>query len=149
MKWWIEFLATGFYIGRIPVAPGTFGTLLGLPLFYVLAGLSPKVWGLVVVLVAVIAIVICHLQERYSAEHDPGKIVIDEVAGYLVATWALPWNFTTVASSFILFRILDAAKPWPISWMDRKVKGGFGTVVDDLAAGAATLALIHLGKAVL
>ena len=141
-----EFLATGFFIGRVPVAPGTFGTLLGVPLFYFLADTHLYLWGVVVLVVAAVAIGVCHLQERYSKEHDPGRIVIDEVAGYLVATWALPWNLSMVFLSFLLFRILDAAKPWPIGWVDRNVKGGFGTVADDLVAGLICLFILQLGR---
>ncbi len=67
--------------------------------------------------------------------HDSQEVVIDEVVGYLVAFTWLPMNWTSVVTAFVLFRALDIVKPFPISWLDRKVKGGLGTVVDDLAAG--------------
>jgi phosphatidylglycerophosphatase A len=136
MKRVMDFLATGLGVGRLaPVAPGTFGTLLGLPLYYFFAQLDLVTWMIAVFAVIVAAVVICHYQEMGAEEHDSSHVVIDEVAGYLVASFALPWALASVVGSFVLFRFFDALKPWPISWIDTKVKGGFGTVADDLAAG--------------
>lgn len=146
MRVWVEFLATGFYVGRwAPFAPGTFGTLLALPLFYGLSFAPLGLWAAAVVLMSVFAVLICRYQEQNSLQHDPKSVVIDEVAGYLVATWALPWNLPVVIASFALFRLIDALKPGPIKWVDRKVKGGFGTVADDLLAGLAANFILQMG----
>jgi len=128
-------LATWFGCGKAPVAPGTFGTLGALPLAWALAQLMPVQYMLATVIFSVGAIFVAHLHEVTSGEHDASEVVIDEVAGFLVTMTWIPFNWKYVLAGFILFRFFDAVKPFPISYMDRNIKGGVGIVADDLVAG--------------
>ena len=131
----VVFLATGFYIGNIPFAPGTFGTILGLPLCFVLAGLKlPLAIGCTVLFIAM-AVWVANDAEKLLNKKDPGCIVIDEIAGMAVTLVGLPFNLTTALIGFIIFRILDISKPFPIRVLDKRVSGGVGIVIDDVVAG--------------
>ncbi|MBK7893192.1 MAG: phosphatidylglycerophosphatase A [Bdellovibrionales bacterium] len=145
-QFWIDLVATCGFVGRIRPAPGTWGTLWGIPLGLLLIRLGPLGYMLATGVLIMVAIVAAQLHEAVHAGdvdgsgaprdvHDSQEVVIDEVVGYLVAFTCLPMNWTSVVAAFVLFRALDIVKPFPISWLDRKVKGGLGTVVDDLAAG--------------
>jgi phosphatidylglycerophosphatase A len=128
-------LATGFFIGYVPVAPGTFGTLIGLPLCYLLSGIQI---GLSVILVALfigLSITLASAAEKILSQKDAAQIVIDEIAGLLVTFVGLPFNLQTAVLGFIFFRVFDILKPVPIGWLDTRVSGGSGIVVDDVVAG--------------
>jgi phosphatidylglycerophosphatase A len=129
------FLATGFYVGNIPFAPGTFGSLIGLPLCFLLAGIPLPAAMITAVLMIGLAVWIAGTAERTLGHKDPGCIVVDEIAGMVVTLIGLPFNFTTAVTGFILFRILDILKPFPIRVLDRRLSGGLGIVADDVAAG--------------
>jgi len=129
------FLATGFYVGNIPFAPGTFGSLIGLPLCFLLAGIQLSAAMIAAVLIIGLAVWIAGTAARTLERKDPGCIVIDEIAGMVVTLIGLPFNITTVVTGFILFRILDILKPFPIRVLDRRLSGGFGIVADDVVAG--------------
>ncbi len=133
----VELLATGLYLGKIKKMPGTFGTLLGLPLAYGLAQLSIFAYMILTIVLILFACFIAELHENYTNAHDPKEIVIDEIVGYLVAFIWLPLTWQSFLAAFILFRFFDILKPWPIRAIDQKVKGGLGTVMDDVAAGIA------------
>ncbi|MGD8944195.1 MAG: phosphatidylglycerophosphatase A [Desulfobacterales bacterium] len=131
----VLFLATGFFIGYVPVAPGTFGTLIGLPLCYLLSGIQI---GLSVILVALfigLSITLASAAEKILSQKDAAQIVIDEIAGLLVTFVGLPFNLQTAVLGFIIFRVFDILKPVPIGWLDTRVSGGSGIVVDDVVAG--------------
>lgn len=96
-----------------------------------------------------LAIFSAQLHESLHGGHDASEIVIDEVVGYLVAFALLPWHWSSIFGAFVLFRIFDIIKPFPISWLDRRVKGGLGVVVDDLAAGLVANIILQLGLPVL
>jgi len=131
----VLFFSTGFYSGNIPFAPGTFGTLAGLP-FCFLVSLCPSGIGMMIIIaVMVLAVWLAGLSERLLGSKDPGCIVIDEIAGMLVTLAGLPFTFFTVVLGFVLFRILDILKPFPIRILERKIPGGAGIVIDDIAAG--------------
>lgn len=141
---WIVFVASGAYLGYAPIVPGTFGTLPGvalLPLFDGLRGLSTVAYlGAFVALVAG-AVHVADRAEAIFAEKDSRKITVDEIAGYVAAMLFVTPTIATVATSFVLFRILDVVKPWPASYFDRQ-RGGRGVVLDDVCAGLyANLAL--------
>jgi phosphatidylglycerophosphatase A len=138
------FLATGFYVGRIPLAPGTFGSLLGLPLCFLLAGIQLPAALVAVLLIIVLATWIADAAERILGRPDPGCIVIDEIAGMAVTLMGLPFNPTTVAGGFILFRILDILKPFPIRVIDKRLPGGLGIVADDVIAGIFSNFLLRI-----
>ena len=139
----VMFLATGFYIGNIPVAPGTFGSLVGLPLCFALAGISTATAMLGTLLFILFAVWIADAAEKILEQNDPGCIVIDEIAGMVVALVGLPFNPITVVIGFILFRILDILKPFPIRDLDKRIPGGLGVVADDVAAGIITNILLR------
>ncbi|MGD2100542.1 MAG: phosphatidylglycerophosphatase A [Desulfobacterales bacterium] len=131
----VLFLATGFFMGRMPFAPGTFGTFIGLPICYLLArfhmGLS-VVW---VVLFIGLSVALASAAEKTLKQKDPAQIVIDEIAGILVTFVGHPFNLQTAVLGFIIFRVFDILKPIPIRWLENNVSGGSGIVVDDVVAG--------------
>lgn len=140
----VHLLAFGLGTGASPYAPGTAGTLLGIPLVY---GLShgPLWWYLVgMVLLIVLGIWVSDVTSKDIGVHDHGGIVIDEVAGYLVTMLAIPVSMTTLLIAFVVFRIFDILKPWPIGWLDKKVHGGLGIMLDDLLAGIYGLLVMWL-----
>lgn len=126
----IILLASGFGLGLIPKGPGTFGTLLGL----ILAVLVPDNLYLVLVL-SLLGVWLAHEAEKVLEEHDSPKIVVDEIAGFLIA--AYNWHGYYLILAFVLFRILDIFKPDPIRQL-QKLPGGMGVMADDLAAGLLT-----------
>ncbi len=131
----VLFFSTGFYSGYIPFAPGTFGTLTALPFCYLLSLCSSGGGAVIIIAVILLAIWLADSSEKLINKKDPGCIVIDEIAGMLVTLAGLPFNFFTVAVGFVLFRLLDIFKPFPIRYLERKIPGGAGIVVDDLVAG--------------
>ena len=140
---WIQFLATGFYSGLSPVAPGTVGTLVGVILLFISfkINLITRVNFPFAFLVVLASVAIAQLaQERIYQEKDASEIVIDEIAGYCLAMYLLPINMLIPA--FVLFRIFDILKPKPIDQLE-KFRGGLGVVLDDLGAGVITAVLLH------
>ncbi len=138
-----QFLAFGFGSGLSPWAPGTAGTLVAIPLFLALAELSLLWYSVVVALAFVAGIAICGAASRQLGVHDHPGIVWDEFVGYWVTLWALPAEPAWVLAGFVLFRILDILKPWPIRVLDRRVGGGFGIMIDDVIAGVLACGMLH------
>lgn len=139
----VMFLATGFSIGRLPMAPGTFGSLLGLPLWLGISVMEPMAgWAALVVFIGC-AVWISHRAERLLEAKDPGCIVVDEVAGMAVTLMGHPVSAPVAAGGFLLFRVLDIAKPPPIRMVERRLKGGIGVVFDDLVAGTMANVLLR------
>ncbi len=131
----VEMLATGFYLGKIPFAPGTFGTLLGIPLAWGLVQGGPLFYMFGSILFLFFAVGVAELHELHVGDHDMSEIVIDEVIGYVVTMTWLPQTWQSYLAAFVAFRFFDIVKPWPVKAIDAKVPGGFGTVLDDVAAG--------------
>lgn len=129
------FLATGCFIGNIPFAPGTFGSILGLPLCFLLSKFDFSVAVILTIIFIIFAIWIAQEAEKILKTEDPGCIVIDEIAGLMVTLIGLPFNIITATAGFLIFRILDVSKPYPIRSLERKLSGGPGIVMDDVAAG--------------
>lgn len=140
---WIK-IATVFGVGRIPKAPGTWGSLVTLPLVLGLMLLGPLIYMAATLAMAIVAILAAEQYEQQSNNHDSKEIVIDEVAGMLVTMTMLPLTWQSFVIGFILFRTLDIWKPFPIRYFDRKVPGGFGVVMDDLVAGIIANVLLQL-----
>jgi len=140
---WQHFLALGFGSGLAPKAPGTFGTLVALPLVWLLS-LAGTAW-FVAFLVAgtLLGIYVCGKTAADVGEHDHGAIVWDEVIGFTLTMLLIPVTLTTLLLGFVLFRFFDIVKPWPIRWFDRRVHGGFGIMLDDLLAALPALAILH------
>ncbi len=132
---WILFLATGCGTGNIPVAPGTFGSLIGLVLAWGVAGFASFYWVAFTLIFCGLAVWVAHRAENLMGSKDPGAIVIDEMAGMLVACAWLPLTVFSAVVLFVLFRLFDIIKPFPVGWVDRHFSGGLGIVADDLVAG--------------
>ena len=135
----IHFLALGFGTGLAAKAPGTFGTLAAIPLYLLMAPLSLP-WYIALTLISVFAgFYICDKASKDMGVHDHGAIVWDEVAGLLITMIAAPTGWLWLVIGFALFRFFDILKPWPIRWLDAKVHGGFGIMIDDVLAGIFSL----------
>ena len=142
----VHFLALGFGTGLAPVAPGTFGSLVGL-LFALAIAPFGFAWLLVATIAAVLAgIWICGESARRLGVHDHPAIVWDEVAGMMITMLAVPDAWWGAPLAFVLFRLFDIAKPWPIREVDHGLGGGAGIMLDDVLAGMfAALGLIVVG----
>ena len=137
-------MATGFFIGSVPVAPGTFGSLIGLPVCFLLSRLN-FLQSLICILAFILfAIGIASAAEKILKQKDPGQVVIDEIAGLMVALAGLPFNLKTVLAGFIIFRVFDILKPFPIRILEKRVGGGSGIVLDDVLAGVYGNLIIRL-----
>jgi phosphatidylglycerophosphatase A len=124
--------------------PGTVGTLLGVPLAWLLVHTGPNAYLFITALLVVGSSFIAELYERNTEAHDPGEVVIDEVVGYLIAFAWLPLTWQSFVAAFVVFRFFDILKPFPISVIDRKIEGGLGTILDDVAAGLITNVLLQI-----
>ena len=141
----VHFLALGFGSGLAPKAPGTFGTLAALPLVWLLASYTSfGLYFIITCLVCLAGIWICDLTAKDMQVHDDASIVWDEVAGMLITMLAVPISWQTLLVGFLLFRFFDILKPWPISYLDKQVHGGFGIMIDDVLAGVFALACLQL-----
>ncbi|MCU0560192.1 MAG: phosphatidylglycerophosphatase A [Desulfobacterales bacterium] len=138
-------LATGFFIGRAPVAPGTFGSILALPLCAGLARLDFEIQAIGTASFLVLAIWAAGRAEQLLGRKDAPAIVVDEIAGMLIALAGLPFSIFTAAAGFAVFRIMDIFKPFPARLIDSRVRGGVGIVLDDVVAGLYTNLLLRLG----
>jgi len=141
----VIWLATGFYTGNSPWAPGTFGTLPGLLLCFFLACLPLSVSILLILALIVVAVWIAGKAEKMLGKKDPGCIVIDEIAGMTVTLLAIPFTLQNAIAGFLLFRFFDVLKPPPISTIDKKVHGGVGIVLDDVIAGVFANLVLRTG----
>ena len=139
----IIFLATGCYTGYAPVVPGTFGTLIGIPIAFFFSFLGLKAATVILVAMILVSCLIAGEAERMYGMKDPNDIVIDEIVGYLVTVWALPFTWMTVVGGFVLFRILDILKPFPIRKVEDWIPGGAGVVMDDVLAGVYGCIILH------
>lgn len=140
-----HFLALGFGAGLSPRAPGTAGTLVAFPLFWLLAG-TPFYWAWMAAFLAV-GVWACGVAGRGLGVHDHGGIVWDEVAAFLLVLPFAPASPFGFLLAFALFRLFDIWKPFPIGWLDARLKGGVGVMLDDvLAAGYSILCLLGAAR---
>jgi len=140
----VQFLALGFGSGLAPKAPGTFGTLAAVPLFLLLSAFTPLLYAITVLLVCVSGVYLCGKTANDVGVHDHGAIVWDEFAGLFITMFMVPVSWQSVVVGFVLFRLFDILKPWPISIADKKLTGGFGIMFDDILAGLFSLAIMHI-----
>ena len=140
----IHFLAYGFGSGLMPVMPGTFGTLVGIGFLYVLSSLDPLSYAAVVLVGGLLGIFICEKTAKNLGKKDPGSIVWDEIIGFLFTMFMVPKEWIWILIGFILFRTFDILKPWPISFIDRRIGGGLGIMLDDVIAALFSLAIIQI-----
>jgi phosphatidylglycerophosphatase A len=141
---WVVFLSSGAYLGYMRFAPGTWGTLPGIPLYLLLSRLPLWAYLVALILIMIASVYIAERAEAYYGTHDDKRIVIDETAGYLVTMTGVNPGWTVVILGFILFRFFDITKPWPCSAIDRGLPGGLGTTLDDAAAGLFGVFVLHL-----
>ncbi len=137
MRALVRLVSSVFYLGYSPVAPGTMGSLGGVAVFYMMARLSWQWYGLVLGCLIIVAVWTAGKAEKIFQERDSRKIVIDELVGLLVATFALPFTWALVGVGFVLFRMLDIVKPFPARRLET-LKGGAGVVADDIVVGIYT-----------
>ena len=137
-------IATGFGLGYLSIAPGTWGTLLALPIHYLIVQLPLQGYVSAIAIIIVIAIVSAGSAEKIMDKPDPSIVVIDEVAGMLIAMIAIPAHPIAWLLAFILFRLFDILKPFPVNFFDQRFHGGLGIVLDDLMAGIYALASLQL-----
>jgi phosphatidylglycerophosphatase A len=141
----VLFLAFGFGLGLAKKMPGTMGTLSAIPLYLVFIQANIWLYSLLTIFVIIVGVWICGDAAKLLGEHDFGGIVWDEIAGFLITMWLVPFSWHAVFSGFVLFRIFDIFKPWPIKWIDQKVEGGLGIMLDDVLAGIlAALVLLFI-----
>lgn len=138
-------LAFGFGSGLSPVMPGTMGTLAAIPLFLLFAAVPLWAYGLLLIVTGVLGIYLCDYAANKLGVHDHPGIVWDEYVGFWLCMLAILVTWKTVLAGFLLFRIFDMLKPWPISLADKYIQGGKGIMFDDILAGiAAWLCLFPL-----
>lgn len=136
--------ATLFGLGKKFPAPGTVGTIVTLPLAAALMWVGPLWHMAAVILFLPVAILAAEFYEQEGGGHDPKEVIIDEVLGFMVTMVWLPLTWQSLVAGFVCFRLLDIFKPFPISRMDKNIKGGLGTIADDLAAGMVANVALHL-----
>ena len=131
----IHLLAFGFGAGLSPKAPGTMGTIVAVLIYLLLPSMPPIIYAGLVLLSFVFGIWICGKTAEDLGVHDHGGIVWDEFVGYWVTMFMAPSGLFWVLLGFVLFRLLDIFKPWPIKWADKELAGGLGIMLDDVLAG--------------
>ena len=139
----IHLLAFGFGSGAAPKAPGTWGTLAAVLIYWPLSQLSPEHYLLMLLVTSVMGIYICGQTAKDLGVHDHGSIVWDEFVGFWITMFAAPVGWVWVVVGFVLFRFFDIIKPWPISWIDKKITGGFGIMLDDVIAGVMAAVVLQ------
>ncbi|RUO58759.1 phosphatidylglycerophosphatase A [Pseudidiomarina insulisalsae] len=141
----VHLLSLGFGSGLAPKAPGTFGTLAAVPLVLLLQHLSAVNYFVLALVAAIVGVWLCRATALRLGVHDHPAIVWDEIAGYLLAMSFLPVTWFNLIAAFALFRFFDIVKPGPLGWCDRNLHGGLGIMADDVLAGLASAAVLHLG----
>jgi len=140
----ILILATGFGVGYSPIAPGTMGTLLTIPIYYFLSSISSPFYELTLLTFFFLSSWISGQAQRYWGRVDDPRIVIDEMMGFLITMLWVPKATVSIIAGFFLFRFFDILKPFPIRRMERRWRGGYGVVLDDVLAGIYSNISLHL-----
>jgi phosphatidylglycerophosphatase A len=137
-------LATGLYVGKIGKAPGTWGSLAAFLPWLLIKDLPMPMYVLVLAAVFVLGFFVSGSAEKILDSPDAGCIVIDEILGMFVTLLAAPPHLLAWILGFLLFRIFDIGKPFPVSWFDQKIHGGIGIMMDDVVAGVYAFLALHL-----
>jgi phosphatidylglycerophosphatase A len=140
----LNFVAFGFGSGVAPVAPGTFGTLLAIPFFLLFAHLSLALYLLMLLVFSVFSTWLLTRVSVEIGEHDHTGMNLDEFVGYFFTMIAVPPTALNILIGFVLFRLFDIWKPYPISWVDKNVHGGFGMIFDDILAGLVSCIILQV-----
>ena len=141
--------AIGFGSGLASKAPGTAGTLVAVPMYLLLNQLVLWQYLVIVLVLLVAGIWICDIATKQMGVHDDPSIVWDEIVGYLITMTASPPGWFWIIAGFVLFRLFDILKPWPIRLIDKKVQGGTGIMLDDVLAAVFALVILQIGQQVL
>jgi len=139
----IHLLSLGFGSGLAPKAPGTAGTVVAIPVYLLMVGLTPVAYLLVTLFLLYIGIHLCQATAQRLGVHDHPAIVWDEIVGYLLTMVAAPFDWVWIVTGFALFRLFDVWKPWPIGFLDRHVSDGIGIMLDDLLAAVYASIVLH------
>jgi phosphatidylglycerophosphatase A len=138
------FLATGFGVGYSPVAPGTLGSLVAILIYYFLSEIPPPLYEITLIGFFFLSVWISENAERLFGKKDDQKIVIDEIMGFLITMLWVPKTIRFIIIGFFLFRFFDILKPFPIRHVEKRFKGGFGVVLDDVAAGVYSNIILQI-----
>lgn len=138
------FIASGACTGYLPRAPGTWGSLVGVGLWFGLRRLELTPYAVVVAVLFIIGTACAGAAEKILDRGDPGIVVIDEIVGQLIALAAAPHHPAAALAGFLLFRFFDILKPFPVGWLDNRLHGGLGIMLDDVAAGLYALLVLHI-----
>lgn len=139
------FLATGAYVGYLPKAPGTWGSLLGVLVWWASRPLPPEAYWSIVGGLSVAGVISAGAVEKIVDRGDPGLVVIDEVVGQLIALAYAPLHPGAAVAGFVLFRVFDILKPFPVGWVDQHIHGGVGIMLDDIVAGCYAFVILQIG----
>ena len=139
----LHLLSLGFGSGLSPFAPGTCGTLVAIPLYLLLAQLPLWYYLAAVAVAFAIGVYLCGYTSKALGEHDHSGIVWDEFVGFWITMIAVPATWQWILAGFVLFRLFDIVKPWPVKVADAKVKGGFGIMFDDVLAALYALIVLQ------
>jgi len=140
----VHFLAYGFGAGLSPKAPGTLGTVVAIPIYVLLMYAAHWAYPAVLAAAMISGVLICGRTAGQMGIDDPKGVVWDEIVGYLITMLGLPLDWIWVLGGFLLFRLFDIWKPWPIRWVDRHIKGGLGIMLDDVIAAIFACVLLNL-----
>ncbi|MGI5308840.1 phosphatidylglycerophosphatase A family protein [Rheinheimera sp. WS51] len=141
---WQHFLALGFGSGLARKAPGTVGTLVAVPIVALLMWLGMPYLFSFIILGSILGVYVCDVTTVDINQPDHAAIVWDEIIGFAITMFLVPLTWQYIVLGFILFRLFDIAKPWPIRFFDKTVHGGLGIMLDDVLAGIAACASLHL-----
>ncbi|MGW8161214.1 MAG: phosphatidylglycerophosphatase A family protein [Desulfobulbales bacterium] len=140
----IMFIATGAGSGYLPKAPGTWGSMLGVGLWFCTRNLDLFPYLVITAILLVVGTFCAGAAEKIVDFADPGIVVVDEIVGQMVALISAPHHPLAAVLAFVLFRFFDILKPFPVGWLDRHIHGGLGIMLDDLIAGLYALLILHL-----
>lgn len=138
------FIATGAYSGYLPKAPGTWGSIAGIIIWLAAGRLALMPYLGLIAALFIIGTISAGAAEKIVDRGDPGIVVIDEIVGQLIALTLIPFDPFPVLAGFVLFRLFDIMKPFPVGWLDSNIHGGLGIMLDDVVAGVYALLVLHL-----
>jgi len=145
MKFFILFWATGFGIGYLPIAPGTWATLLAIPMESFLSKMPSPFYELTLLALFFLSSWISEKAESLFGRRDDPRIVIDEMLGFFITLLWIPKTALSMGVGFLLFRFFDILKPFPIRYLEKRLKGGYGVVMDDVVAGVYGNIILRVG----
>lgn len=145
----IHYVACGFGIGTLPWMPGTFGTIFGVVVYLLIVKISLIQYLLVTLFLVLVGIYLCGKVNRDFGTHDHPAAVWDEIASFPIVMIAIPPRWYFIVTGFIVFRIFDIWKPWPIRWLDKHIHGGMGVMLDDVVAAFFSWIILYVIRLIL